>query len=67
MDDLDALTECIQARGWVWDVGVLRGGYEARIWDWPHLLGRARSDTKVAMYDLLMEAMQEAIKQDEKV
>ena len=57
---LEDLIDYIESEGWGWDVGVLSGyGYEARIWDWPNVIGRFRSDKRLTVRQMIENAIED--------
>ncbi len=59
--DIEGLITHIESLGYSWDVGMVGTGmYEARIWDWPNVIGRYRTTERKSAVDMLIEAMKDA-------
>ncbi len=59
--DVDDLVRKVENKGLRWDVGMIGPEtYEARIWRWPHVIGRARRHEIADIFNLLLDALIDA-------
>ena len=55
-EDVDDLIRQIESKGFQWDVGHTGCNLEARIWDWPNVIGRYRPKSLETLKDMLIGA-----------
>ena len=61
MSEIDSLVAKIETKGFRWDVGMIGPNmYEARIWDWPEVIGRVRAHRRCGIYQMLLDAWKDA-------
>jgi hypothetical protein len=53
---LDCLITHLEREGFNWDVGHTGGLIEARVWDWPNVIGRYRPNQVEPVYGMLFQA-----------
>ena len=58
-DDADLLVKEIESRGLGWDIGYNGRLAEARVWNWPYVVGRYRPHKTEPLAEMLAGAMQE--------
>ncbi|MCP5101370.1 MAG: hypothetical protein GY943_37970 [Chloroflexi bacterium] len=59
--ELSDVIDFIESNGWRWDVGMIAGDtYEARVWRWPEVIGRARFDKRIPVFNMLIDALIDA-------
>ena len=54
---VDDLIAAIESRGLGWSLDSTGGIIEARVWDWPGVIGRYRTNTTEPLFKMLAEAM----------
>ena len=59
MTDVDALIADLESRGLGWSLDHTGRLIEARIWDWPNVIGRYRPDTTEPLLTMLSTALAE--------
>ena len=57
--EIDLLIQELEAHGLSWDIGHLPHIVEARVWKWPHVIGRYRVDKIEPAATMLAKAMME--------
>jgi hypothetical protein len=58
-DNVDRLVKELESRGLGWDLGNQGRLIEARVWDWPYVIGRYRPAKVEPLSKMLATAMQE--------
>ena len=58
-DNVDRLVKELESRGLGWDIGNQGRLIEARVWDWPYVIGRYRPAKVEPLSKMLATAMQE--------
>lgn len=58
-DNVDKLVKELESRGLGWDVGNQGRLIEARVWDWPYVVGRYRPDKMEEVAKMLAKAMEQ--------
>jgi hypothetical protein len=58
-DMVDLLVKDLESRGLGWDIGNQGRLIEARVWDWPYVVGRYRPNEIEPLAKMLSKAMQE--------
>ena len=56
MDQVDTIIKDLEARGLGWDIGHTGTLIEARIWDWPNVIGRHRPANVEPLHQMLATA-----------
>lgn len=57
---VDQLIAALEEVGLQWDIGHTGGNIEARVWDWPSVIGRFRSNDVIDLGDMLWKACEDA-------
>lgn len=58
-DNVDRLVKELEIRGLGWDVGSTGRVIEARVWDWPYVIGRYRPNKMEDVAKMLAKAMEQ--------
>lgn len=56
-ETVDTLIAALESRGLGWSLDNTGRLIEARVWDWPHVIGRYRPNTTEPLAKMLAEAM----------
>ena len=56
LHNLDLLAEQLEKEGLDWDVGFTGRHREARVWEWPNVVGRSQSEEYVPASKMLVKA-----------
>lgn len=59
-NDVDDLIRQIESKGLQWDVGHTGFNLEARLWDWPDVIGRYRPKYLTSLESMLVGACLDA-------
>jgi hypothetical protein len=57
---IDELVSTLEGAGLGWDIGNTGRLIEARVWRWPHVIGRYRPNSMEPVADMLAKAMESA-------
>ena len=56
----DQIIFVLEGAGLQWDIGHTGGNLEARVWDWPNVIGRYRPTELIPIGDMLWKACENA-------
>ena len=57
---MEEIVQWLESKGYGWSFEHTGYLYEARIWDWPNVIGRYRPDDFIGLEDMAIKALEDA-------